>query len=507
MAHNTPLVSLVGAGPGDPGLLTLRAVECLRQADLVVYDYLVPTRLLDHANPQAERICLDQLAPDHAERYRNVAPLLIEAARRGRHVVRLKGGDPLVFGRGGEEASALRQAGIPFEIVPGVTAALGAAACAGIPLTHRTVASAVAFVTGHEQPGKESSLLDWSALARFPGTLVFYMPIARLAQIVAMLVQEGKDPSTPAAAVRWAATPEQQTLVSTLAQLPGEVQHAQMQAPCLVLVGPVVALRSELAWFEDRPLFDKCVLVTRPSHQAGAMVERLERLGATCIVQPVVEIREPADWSPVDHALANLRHYDWLIFTSVNGVHAFLSRLRHLGDDLRALGHLHLAAIGPSTAAALRTYHLDPDVVPEEFSSEGLFAALKERVAGKRVLLARADRGRELLNAELAAIAQVEQVAVYSQADVMEMAEKLRLLLTAGKIDFITLTSSNIARGLLRHLDTPARQQIDSGRIKLVSISPVTSTAIREFGFPVAAEATTFTTEGVVQALLGMIGK
>jgi uroporphyrinogen III methyltransferase / synthase len=503
----TPTVYLVGAGPGDPGLLTLRAVECLAQADLIVYDKLAAPRMLDHAPPTAERICVADLADCHVERYRPIQQALIEGARQGRRVVRLKGGDPFVFGRGGEEAEALRQAGIPFEVVPGVTAALGAAAYAGIPLTHRQYASAVALVTGHEDPTKPGTSLDWEALARFPGTLVFYMGMSRLARLVAALVGHGKAASTPAAVVHWATTGEQQTVEAPLGELPAAVQKAGVAAPAVVMVGPVVGLRERLAWFERRPLLGKRVLVTRPRHQAGDLVRRLELLGAVPLVLPAVEIGPPADWGPVDRAIDELPDYQWLVFTSGNGVGAFLERLRARGRDLRALGGLKLAAIGPATAEALRGYHLEPDVVPAEFRSEALAATLKERVAGQAVLLARADRGRELLREELAEVAAVDQVAVYSQVDAAETDPLVLERLRRGEVDYVTVTSSNVARSLFRALDAAARSRIEAGEVKLVSISPVTSAALRELGLPVAAEAVEYTSAGVVAALVMLAGE
>jgi uroporphyrinogen III methyltransferase/synthase len=496
----------VGAGPGHPGLITVRGVECLRQADLILYDRLVPVRLLDDAPVTARRICVDELAERHVERCPFVHEVLIEAARQGLRVVRLKGGDPFLFGRGGEEADALRAAGIPYEIVPGVTAALGAGAFAGIPLTQRQYASAVALVTGHEQPDKGASLLDWSALARFPGTLVFYMGMSRLEQISRTLIEHGKPADTPAAAVQRATTLRQRTVTSTLADLPAAVRARQLEAPAVVLVGSVVALRQHLAWFEDRPLFGKRVLVTRPKHQAGDLVRQLEDQGAEASVLPVVEIREAPDLAAVDRSLAELSRFQWLVFTSSNGVHAYLQRLRQTGRDLRALGHLRLAVIGPATGEALRGYHLEPDVMPDSFNSEGLVATLLERVRGQRVLLARADRGIPLLRDELARVAEVEQVAVYSQVDgVLDPeAEGLRLL-REGQIDFITLTSSQIARALIEALDDASRQRILAGEVGLATISPRTSEAVRERGLPVAAEAHEYTTAGVVAALCELL--
>jgi uroporphyrinogen III methyltransferase/synthase len=497
-------VALVGAGPGHPGLLTLRAVELLRCADLVLYDRLVPVRLLDYAAEKARRICVDSLHGTHPERWPEIYQIMIDAARQGQRVVRLKGGDPFVFGRGGEEAEALRRAGIPYEIVPGVTAALGAGAFAGIPLTHRQHVSAVAFVTGHEKPDKTDSFLDWAGLARFPGTLVVYMGMARLAHIVEMLIANGKPGQTPAAAVHWATTGRQRTVTAPLAELPVAVQQAGLKAPSLVIIGSVVSLRAELAWFESRPLLGKRILVTRPRHQAGEMIMRLEELGAVVALLPTLEIREPADWTPVDRALTHLSTYQWLVFTSANGVDALIRRLRHTGHDLRALGGLRLAVIGPATADALRRYHLEPDLMPAVYDSEALASALKEHVAGQRVLLARADRGREVLREQLAGVAEVEQIVVYSQVEAIQPEAETLELLRRGEIDYITLTSSNIARSLVRVLNDESLHFLRSGAVQLVSISPVTSAALRELGLPVAAEAREFTTAGVVQALLDL---
>lgn len=492
----------MGAGPGNPGLLTLRALECLRLADLVVYDKLVPVRILDYAPSAAAKVCVTELAPRHVERCGPVHQLLIEAAQQGKKVVRLKGGDPFVFGRGGEEAEALRAADIPFEIVPGVTAALGAAACAGIPLTHRSHASAVAFVTGHENPTKPESTLDWSILAHFPGTLVVYMGIGHLENIEQALLKAGKPPETPVAAIQSATTGEQRIVECVLRGMTEKVRDAGLISPAVVVIGPVVEARSRLAWFEARPLFGKRILVTRPRHQAGAVIQQLELLGAVVHLMPTVEIRDPADWSPVDEALAHLDRYDWLVFTSVNGVHAFLRRLLAKGRDLRTLGPLRLAAIGPATAEALHAYHLHPDLVPAQFSSEGLAVELKAQVGGRRVLLARADRGRDLLRQELSQIAEVDQVAIYSQVDVGQSDPAILDLIRAGELDYVLLTSSNIARSFVKALDDQCRAQILHGKIKLVSISPVTSEDIKKMGLPVAAEARKATMAGLVEILV-----
>ena len=381
-----PRVFLVGAGPGSPGLLTVRGAEVLARADLVLYDQLVPERLLDLAPATAERLCVRDLPGQHPDKYPHIHLKLIETANAGKTVVRLKGGDPLIFGRGGEEAEALRAAGLAYEIVPGVTAAIAAGAYLELPLTHRLHASAVAFVTGHELPNKPGNKLDWKALAAFPGTLAIYMGIARLPVIVGELLKYGKSPDTPVGIVERASLGEQRSVFATLATIEDARRHAGLEAPGLILIGDTVAQRAPHPWFESRPLFGQRVLVTRPAHQAAGMVRKLEHLGAVVSRMPVVEIRELADFAAVDRALDQLRAgaWDWLVFTSANGVHALLRRLDAVGRDLRDLGSVKLAAIGPKTAAALREYRLRADLVPAStFSSEGMVEALEAACRGE----------------------------------------------------------------------------------------------------------------------------
>jgi uroporphyrinogen III methyltransferase/synthase len=504
-----PRVFLVGAGPGSPGLLTVRGAEVLARADLVLYDQLVPTRLLDLAPLAAELLCVRDLPGQHPDKYPHIHKKLIESARAGKLVVRLKGGDPLIFGRGGEEAEALRNAGIAYEIVPGVTAALAAGACLELPLTHRLHSSAVAFVTGHELPHKPGNRLDWKSLAAFPGTLAIYMGIARLPVIVSELLKYGKPPDTPAGIVERASTGEQRSVFAPLAELEEARRNAGLEAPGLILVGHSVAQRAPRPWWESRPLFGQRVLVTRPAHQAAGMVRKLEHLGAVVKRMPVVEIREPADLAPLDRALGQLRRgeWDWLVFTSANGVHALLRRLDALGRDLRDLGRVSFATIGPKTAEALREYRLRADVVPESaYSSEGLAEALAPHVAGRRVLLARANRGRDLLRRQLAEVATVEQVTVYDQVDVAEPDAAVLDALRRGEIRYVTLPSSNIARGVLSGFDETIRGRVERGEIRLVAISPETGKAVRELGLPVAAEARTFTEDGLIEAVRELVG-
>ena len=505
---NDPKVFLVGAGPGNPGLLTLRAAEVLARADLVLYDQLVPERLLDLAPATARTVCVRDLPGQHPDKYPHIQNLLIETARAGHTAVRLKGGDPLIFGRGGEEAEALRTAGVPYEIVPGVTAAVAAGAFLEIPLTHRNYASALALVTGHELPNKPGTRLDWKPLAAFPGTLAIYMGIARLPVIVAELLKHGKNPDTPAVIVERASWGEQRTVYARLADLEEARRNAGLEAPGLILVGDAVSHRPERSWFESRPLFGRHVLVTRPAHQAAGMVRKLEHLGAVVYRTSPVETRDVTDPAPVDRALEQLRggEWDWLVFTSANGVHALLHRLDALGRDLRDLGRVSLAAIGPKTADALREYRLNADVVPAaEFSSEGLAAALSPHVAGKRVLLARANRGREVLREVLSgAAASVGQVAVYDQVDADTPDDSVLDALRRGEIRYVTLSSSNIARGLLGAFDETIRARVARGDIRLVAISPETGRVVRELGFPVAAEARVYTEDGLIEAVVGL---
>ena len=413
------IVYLVGAGPGDSGLLTLRGKECLEQADFVLYDQLVSPRILEFAPAQAEKQCVRDLADFHPDRWPHIHVKLIEEARKGKCVVRLKGGDPLIFGRGGEEAEALREAEIPFEIVPGVTAALAAGACLEVPLTHRSHASAVAFITGHEQPGKPCSRVELEGRCRVPGTLVICHMGFRLcgsARIVPELIRHGKHGDTPAVAVSHASTGRAAIGDLDACEPRKRPFAAGLTTPALVMVGPVVGLRPAVSWFESRPLLGKRIVITRPLPQATEMARQMERLGAIPYLLPVIAIRDPDDWAPVDAAVDQLRRggFDWMVFTSANGVDKFMERLLARGLDLRALGSVKLAAIGSSTAESLRRFHLFPVVTPRgDMNSEALGALLKTKVAGRRVLLAQAEGGRELIREQLAAVASVEVVAAY----------------------------------------------------------------------------------------------
>jgi uroporphyrinogen III methyltransferase/synthase len=505
--HGTGTVYLVGAGPGDPGLLTRRGAAVLAQADVVVYDHLASGRLLELAPPGAERLCAGKSIGHCTLTQDEINTLLVARARQGKRVVRLKGGDPYLFGRGAEEAAHLRAAGIAVRVVPGVTAGLGVTAYAGIPVTHRDDASAVAFVTGHddpEAPGRSApgsgSRLDWSALARFPGTLVVYMGVTRLPALCRTLIRHGKAATTPAALVGSGTMAQQRTVVGTLANLAEQVAAARLGPPALLVVGDVVSRRGDLSWFEELPLFGQRIVVTRPSDEGDRAAAAFEALGAEVLQAPTVLILPPADYGPIDRAIAALDTFDWLVFTSANGVRFFLDRLEALGRDLRALGRAHLAAIGPATADALARYYLRADLVPDAFRSEALAAALSPRVAGRRVLLARADRGRPLLRDELERIADVEQIAVYRNADAESLPPAVLERLAAGTVDWITLTSSAITERLHALLPPAIRDRIGHD-IRLASLSPVTSATAARLGWPIAAEAAVHTWPGLVRAL------
>lgn len=490
-------VYLVGAGPGDPGLITLRGIQCMAKADVVLYDYLVNPRILEHAAAHAQQICLGQHGRSRVWPQHEIDAKMVELALSGRTVVRLKGGDPAIFARGAEEAEVLRQRGIPFEVVPGITVALAAGSYAGVPITHRRVASAVALVTGQEMTEKDAPGIDYAALARFPGTLVFYMGVTTAPQWSAELIDGGMPPDTPVAIVRRCSLPDQQVIRTTLSGLTEYLgPRSPVRPPAIVIVGPVAALDSPPSWFESRALFGQTVLVTRSQQQATDLSQQLEEQGARVLVQPAIVVRPPADWTDVDMALAGLDRFDWIVFSSVNGVHGFLGRLESCGYDMRRLGSARLAAIGPATAAALRQYHLRVDCQPERYQAEDLAEALVSVAGGQRCLLARANRGRELLAQRLrAAGSDVHEIVVYESVDVTSPDPEVIARLREGTVHWTTVTSSAIARSLV------AMYGRDLSHTRLASISPVTSATLRELGMEPTVEAATATMEGLVDAI------
>ena len=496
-------VYLVGAGPGDPRLISLRGVECLQKADVVLYDGLVNLLLLRHTKAQCERTCRTSAPGGRILKQDEINDRLVAEALLGKTVVRLKGGDPFIFGRGSEEAAFLREHGIEFEVVPGITAAVAAGEYAGLSLTHRDHASMVSFITGHESPTKPGSRLDYRQLAELPGTLVFYMGLDRLPQITASLIENGKDPGTPSAVISRATTPLQRTVSGTLGELPRLVAEAQLQAPSLIIVGECVQQREQLAWFEDRPLLGQRIGITRPTRQAGEQIARCVELGAQPVLMPLIEIALPESWSEVDATLDRIGEFDWLVFTSVNGVAGLLDRHWSRGGDVRQLAHLKFAAIGTSTAGALEELHIRPDIVPEEFRAESLAASLCPLVSGKKVLWARASRGRDVLPRELtAAGAELTQLVVYQNRDVESLSQETLNLIESGDLNWIGLSSPSIARSLSNLLPESARSHLGT-QTQLAAISPVTASAAQECGLPVSLVADTFTWDGMLSAIAG----
>jgi uroporphyrinogen III methyltransferase/synthase len=500
---NQGRVYLVGAGPGDPGLLTLRGRDVLAQADVVVYDALLSPRLLEYAPAHAERIYVGKRAAQHTLPQPEISALLVSRARTGATVVRLKGGDPYVFGRGGEEALALAEAGIDFEVVPGVTAAIAAAAYAGIPVTHRGLASGVALITGHEADEKIASTLDWAALARFPGTLVFYMGVANLPAITHSLTDNGLAADTPAAVIHWGTTARQKTVTGTLASIADTVAAAALTPPALMFVGRTIDLRQQLNWFERRPLFGKRVVVTRAREQASELAARLEALGAETIEAPAIRIEPPEDPAGLDAAVGDRAAADWIVFTSVNGVDAWFAALARAGLDARAMAGRLVAALGPATAARLAERGLRADLEPAEFTGLALAEAMAARqpLAGVRVLLARADIAPKELALALAAHgASVREVVAYRTVAETAGGDAVREMLDEKAVDWLTFTSSSTVRNFLRAVGADAVHGSGAG---IASIGPTTSATLREAGLTPTLEAAQHTVPGLVKAMLG----
>jgi uroporphyrinogen III methyltransferase/synthase len=489
-------VYLVGAGPGDPGLITLRGVECLARADVVLYDYLANPAVVGHAPASAERVALGDPDAGRALTPEEISALMVEHARRGRTVVRLKGGDPSVFGRGADETAALRAAGVRYEIVPGITAGLAVAAYCEIPITQQDDASAVALVAGRERRDKAVSRLEYGALARFPGTLVFYMGVGRAAEWRDALIAQGKPADTPVAIVRWCTLPQQRTVRCTLGTVAETVEREGLRPPALFVVGPVVARAAEQPWFASRPLFGTRVLAAGSPATSESLRRRLADLGADVVTQPAIRITDPPDWGPVDAALDRVEQYDWLVFASANGVDYLVRRLLGRGGDLRRLGRAKLAAIGSGTAERLARYHLRADLVPDEFVAESLAAGLVGQAKGRRFLVARASRGRTVLGAAVErAGGLVDQVVVYGSVDEERADPGVVAALAAGGIDWVTVTSSSAARALA-HLYGAAL-----GSARFASIGPLASGTLRELGYVATVEASPHTTAALVEAI------
>ena len=496
-------VFLVGAGPGDPRLLTVGAMNCLREADVVVYDHLADESILAHVPHGAERIYVGKQSCKHTMRQEDINVLLADKAQEGKTVVRLKGGDPFVFGRGGEEALVLLERGVPFEVLPGVTSAISVPAYAGIPVTHRGVAVSFAVITGHEDPTKAESHIRWKHLATGVDTLVFLMGVANLPVITKNLIDNGRPADTPAAIIRWGTRADQETYVTTVGEAAEMVRRDGIRPPAIFIVGDVVKLREQLRWFDRadiRPLHGKRILVTRARAQASALTEKLTALGASCIETPVIRIAAPADdYAALDHAIGELHSYHWVIFTSVNGVEHFFARLAHAEKDTRALGYAKVAAIGSATAEALRAYGIHVDLVPKEFRAEAVVEALKDILPPRaRILLPRAQEARDVLPESLRTYgAMVDVVAAYETVPELDGGAELAARLTNGEIDFVTFTSSSTVKNLVQQLGniTPLQQ------VKIACIGPVTADTARNFALEPDIVAETYTIDGLVNAI------
>lgn len=494
--HSAGFVALVGAGPGHPELLTLRGQYWLSRCDVVLYDGLTNADMLAHA-PHAECICVGKHGQSRIWTQPEIITETLRHASQGKCVVRLKGGDPAVFARTSEEVDALVAAKISYEIVPGITAALAAGSYAGIPITHRGIASAVALVTGHEEPGKSESSLDWAALAAFPGTLVIYMGVTTAENWTRALIDAGKSPATPCALVRRCSMPDQQQIACRLDEVVDYLTPAsRFRPPVITIVGEVTRLAETMDWFRRRPLHGQTVLVTRPSDQINELARPLEELGASVVRHSVIEVHPPGDWSEVDDAIDRLPHFQTIVFASTNGVRYLLDRMLATGHDLRCLAGLRIAAVGKATAAALLDYHLVADVIPHRFDAFGLTEELGESVRGEHVLIARASRGsRDLPEGLKAAGAEVEELVAYQNTDVPVANPDIVAMLQKGEIDWVTVTSSATAENLQRlYGDSLAT-------CRFAAISPITADVLRGYGHRVDAVAETASMQRLVDAV------
>jgi len=502
-------VYLVGAGPGDPGLLTIRGKEVLERAEVVIFDYLANEEFLRYAPAGAERIYVGKKGGDHTLSQDGINALLVEKGRNN-VVVRLKGGDPFVFGRGGEEAMVLVENGIPFEIVPGISAAVAVPAYAGIPLSHRDFTASISFVTGHERSDKDSSetKIAWDKLATASGTIVFFMGVKNLPEICKNLIENGRTADTPVALIRWGTTSQQRTVTGTLSNIVARVKEAGLKPPALIVVGEVVTCRDQLNWFEKRPLFGRTVVITRAREQASDFKAELEDLGARCIEFPTIAISPPPSWQPLDDAIKNLSQYDWAIFTSVNGVRFFMQRLLAAGLDARALSGVRLAAIGPKTAEALQDMMLRPDLVPSEYRAEAIIEAMAaENVRGKRFLVPRAMVAREILPDKLREWgAQVDIVPAYETTLPTEKVPEVTELFKNGEVDCLTFTSSSTVTNffsllgkekILPHLD----------KTKIACIGPITADTAKSFGLETAIMPSDYTIRGLVDSIISYFAR
>lgn len=496
------IVYLVGAGPGDPGLMTMRGVECLRKAEVVVYDYLANRKLLGYAPAGAELLYAGKVGGRHNQDQAEINRLLVEKAHSGKTVVRLKGGDPFVFGRGGEECQALQKEGIAFEVVPGVTAAVGASAYAGIPLTHRDYTASVAFVTGQEGETKEQSNVDWERLSAGSGTVVFYMGVFNLRHNMQKMIEHGRPADTPVALVRWGTLPEQQVVTGTLADIADQVERNGFKPPAVTIVGEVVKLREKLQWYDNRPLSGRSIMVTRSADQAGEFSSMLAECGAAVIECPTIRIVPPEDFSPLDTAINGLKEFDWLILTSANAVKYFFERVEFLGKDARSLASCRIAVVGPQTALALQNFGLRPDLIPHDYKAEGVIAEFgKMDVSGKKVLFPKADLARDIIPQELERMgATCVSPVAYCNIQPEGLPEEAAQALEKRDLDCITFTSSSTVVNLAKIVGERNLPDLLKG-VAVASIGPITSKTCRELGLHVDIEPEKYTLAALTEII------
>jgi len=498
-------VYLIGAGPGDPGLMTLKGKDILSTADVIIYDYLANKIFLEYRKPEAEVIYVGKKGGDHTMGQADINRLIVKKSKAGHTVARLKGGDPFIFGRGGEEAQELVAEGVPFEVVPGITSAISVPAYAGIPLTHRDYTATVAFVTGHEDPLKEASNIQWDKLATGVGTIVFLMGVGNLSKIAENLIRHGRSPATPAAVIRRGTVAEQKTVSGNLLNIAERVEKAGLRPPAIILVGEVVRLRDELNWFETRPLFGKRIVVTRAREQASGFLRELASLGAECIQFPTIEIIPPDSWEPLDAAISTLESYQWLLFTSVNGVKYFLQRLHFQGKDVRDLKGIKIGAIGPKTADQWRQLGIKPDLVPDEYRAEAVVEAFKKwDTDGVSILIPRAAKAREILPDRLRKMgARVTVVDAYKTVSPTADTAGIRDMLEKGTIDMVTFTSSSTVTNFINMFGSRKKRLTDEWmkRVKVACIGPITADTARKQGLSVDLMPSDYTIEALAEAI------
>jgi len=497
--HKKGKVYLIGAGPGDPGLITVKGLKCLGEADVVIYDYLVSPELLRHTRKDCRLLYVGKKGGDHSVSQPEINRMIVEEAKKGATVARLKGGDPFIFGRGGEEAEVIASERIEFEVVPGVSSAIAAPAYAGIPMTHRDFTSTLCFVTGHEDPMKADSHINWKGLSTI-GTLAFLMGVKNLPSIIGNLIANGKDPQTPAALVRWGTTPDQQTVTGTLEDIERKAEEAGFRPPSIFVIGEVVKLRDTLSWFETKPLFGKGIVITRPVEQSQDFYDLLSARGARVIRFPTIKIEPPLYWSNLDRAIDNLVMYSWIIFTSANGVRFFLKRLQEKGRDLRDLKNIRISSIGPATAALLKKKGIKVEMVPNEYISEGVVKSFSEMdIKGKKILLPRAEIARDILPEELARMgAEVDAVTAYRTVQSGVDKGELQHHFDRGQVDVITFTSPST---VVNFVHIMGREFKLPEKVKIACIGPVTAAAARKSGFRIDIMQNEYTIPGLVSAI------